>query len=136
MCAVDLPLQVGASYLSEIRNEPPSRASNTCTWLVMPVGTIHVATARIEKRFAFLPTRGRSHHQRSDLKGSFRFQTQLEGPGATLSGSNAVTSGIVIARFGSQASSSRTGATGKVQFSVAPAVPSGLLQPVLSISCQ
>ena len=72
--------------------------------------------------------------------GSVDYQTQLEGPGVPLSGSttfsNAVTSGIVIARLGSQASSIRTGATGKVQFSVAPAVPSGLLQPVLSISCQ
>jgi hypothetical protein len=35
----------GASEVSEIRSEPPSRASNACTWLVMPVGTIHVATA-------------------------------------------------------------------------------------------
>jgi len=29
-----------------IRNEPPSRGSNAGTWLVMPAGTIHVATAR------------------------------------------------------------------------------------------
>jgi hypothetical protein len=46
LCAVVLPVPVGASYVSEIRNEPPSRASNPCTWLVMPVGTIQVATAR------------------------------------------------------------------------------------------
>ena len=36
-------------YVSEIRNEPPSRASNACTWLVMPVGTIHVATTRASR---------------------------------------------------------------------------------------
>jgi len=46
VCAVVLPTPVGASYVSEIRNEPPSRGSNACAWLVMPVGTIHVATAR------------------------------------------------------------------------------------------
>jgi hypothetical protein len=46
VCAVVLPVAVGASYVSEIRNEPSSRASNACTWLVMPAGTIHVATAR------------------------------------------------------------------------------------------
>lgn len=47
--AVVLPTLFGASYVSEIRNEPPSRASNACTWLVMPVGTIHVATARASR---------------------------------------------------------------------------------------
>src|SRR5207244_1213664 len=44
VCAVVLPVPVGASYVSEIRNEPPSRGSNVCTWLVMPVGTIQIAT--------------------------------------------------------------------------------------------
>src|SRR5688572_23240311 len=46
VCAVVLPVPVAASYVSEIRNEPPSRGLKACTWLVMPVGTIHVATAR------------------------------------------------------------------------------------------
>jgi hypothetical protein len=40
-----LPVPVGASYVSEIRNLPPSRASNASTWLVTPVGTIQVAIA-------------------------------------------------------------------------------------------
>ena len=40
---------VGASYVREIRNEGPSRALNPYSLLVMPVGTIHVATARIER---------------------------------------------------------------------------------------
>jgi hypothetical protein len=35
--------------VSEILNDPPSRASNECTRLVMPVGTIHVATARASR---------------------------------------------------------------------------------------
>jgi len=43
--AVVLPVPVGASYVSEIRNEPSSLASNSCTWLDMPVGTLHVAIA-------------------------------------------------------------------------------------------
>jgi hypothetical protein len=30
----------------EIRNEPPSCGSKSCTWLVIPFGTIHFATAR------------------------------------------------------------------------------------------
>jgi hypothetical protein len=40
-----LPTPVGASYVREIRNEPPSLASKTWIRLVIPVGTIHVATA-------------------------------------------------------------------------------------------
>jgi hypothetical protein len=41
--AVVFPVPVDASYVREIRSEPPSRSSNACTWLVMPVGTFHVA---------------------------------------------------------------------------------------------
>src|SRR6266853_2298727 len=45
VCAVVLPVPVSASYVSEIRNEPPSRASIVCTWHVIPSGTFHFATA-------------------------------------------------------------------------------------------
>ncbi len=38
-------MPVGASAVNEIRNVPPSRGSNACTWLDIPSGTIHVATA-------------------------------------------------------------------------------------------
>jgi hypothetical protein len=37
VCAVVLPVPVGASYVSEMRNEPPSRGSNACTWRLMHV---------------------------------------------------------------------------------------------------
>lgn len=71
--------------------------------------------------------------------GNVDYQTALSGPGTPSSGTNlaasALTSGIVIARFGPEAHSSRTGATGTVQFTVNP--PAGLpLQPSFSISCQ
>lgn len=33
-----------------MRIEPPSRASNACTWQVMPAGTSHSAIARVKKR--------------------------------------------------------------------------------------
>jgi hypothetical protein len=49
VCAVVLPVPVGAAYVSEIRNEPPSRASNACTWQVMPLGTFHFTTARASR---------------------------------------------------------------------------------------
>jgi len=49
VCALVLPVPAGAPYVSEILNEPPSRGSNACTWLVIPVGTIHVATARASR---------------------------------------------------------------------------------------
>jgi len=70
------------------------------------------------------------------------FMTSLAGPGTPSSGStsttNALNSGIVIARFGPEAHSSRAGATGTVQFTVNP--PAGLpvewLRPSFSISCQ
>jgi hypothetical protein len=58
VCAVVLPVPVGASYLSEIRNPP--RASNACTWLVMPVGTIHVATARASRSARYTMAGGAS----------------------------------------------------------------------------
>jgi hypothetical protein len=53
-----LPGAVGESYVSEIRNEPPSRASNACTWLVMPAGTIHIATARASSSARYTLARG------------------------------------------------------------------------------
>jgi len=70
------------------------------------------------------------------------YQTVLAGPGTASSGTtlaaNALNSGIVIARFGPEAHSSRVGATGTVQFTVNP--PAGLpfepLRPSFSISCQ
>ena len=34
-----------SSYVNDMRNVPPSHASNACTWLVMPVGTFHFAIA-------------------------------------------------------------------------------------------
>jgi hypothetical protein len=63
------------------------------------------------------------------------YQTSLAGPGTPSSGSAAaqdvLNSGIVIARFGPQAHSSRTGAVGIVQFTTSEA-----LRPLLSISCR
>jgi hypothetical protein len=56
--AVVLPVPVGSSYVSEIRNEPPSRASNACTWLVIPVGTFQVATARGSRSARYTIARG------------------------------------------------------------------------------
>jgi hypothetical protein len=58
VCAFVLLAPVGASYVSEIRNEPPSRASNAWTWLVMPVGTFHVATARASRSARYTLARG------------------------------------------------------------------------------
>jgi hypothetical protein len=45
VCGVVVPVPVGASYVRETRNMPPSRASNMWTTLLMPGGTIHFATA-------------------------------------------------------------------------------------------
>jgi hypothetical protein len=63
------------------------------------------------------------------------YQTQIAGPGVAVSGtaaaSDGVRSGIAIARFGPQMSSSRVGATGTVQLTVGAAP----VQPMLSISC-
>ena len=64
------------------------------------------------------------------------YQTQITGPGTAVSGSATIAdgagSGIVIAIFGPQASTTRVGATGAVQITTAgPA-----LQPSLWISCQ
>lgn len=70
------------------------------------------------------------------------YQTTLNGPGTPSSGSvsttTAVNSGIVIATFGAQASSNKSGATGTVVYSVNPPPSSsfGPLNPGLSISCQ
>jgi hypothetical protein len=70
------------------------------------------------------------------------FQTVLAGPGTASSGTtpaaNALNSGIVIARFGPEAHSSRAGATGTVQFTVnpPPGLPFELLRPSVSIGCQ
>ena len=58
VCAVVLPVPVGESYVSEIRNAPPSRASNACTWLVMPVGTTQVATDRGSRSARYTTARG------------------------------------------------------------------------------
>ena len=67
------------------------------------------------------------------------YQTQTSGPGSAVSGSTpistALTSGIVIARFGAHASSTRSGATGTVQYTVNSSLPVQL-QPSLAISCQ
>jgi hypothetical protein len=65
-------------------------------------------------------------------------QTQLEGPGTPLSGTGSLSSagnGIVIARFGAQASSARTGSSGTVQWVANPAAPAGL-RPQLSNRCR
>ena len=70
------------------------------------------------------------------------YQTQIEGPGTSSSGSTATSeaanAGIVIARFGSHASSTRAGATGTLQYTVNPTLSAPLqkLQPSLSISCR
>jgi len=67
--------------------------------------------------------------------GTLDYQATLAGPGTPSSGSaatqEALTSGIVIARFGPQAHSTRSGAVGTVQLTV-----SEPLRPSLSISCQ
>jgi hypothetical protein len=63
------------------------------------------------------------------------YQASLAGPGTPSSGSaatqEALNSGIVIARFGPQAHSTRSGAVGTVQLTVTEP-----LRPSLSISCQ
>lgn len=70
------------------------------------------------------------------------FQTSLDGPGTASSGNapaaSALNSGIVIARFGPEAHSSRSGATGTVQFTfnTPPGLPLELLGPSFAISCQ
>jgi hypothetical protein len=70
------------------------------------------------------------------------YRTTLAGPGTGASGSNpaadALTSGIIIARFGPRASSSRAGDAGTVQFTVntPPGVLLELLEPSFSITCQ
>ena|SRR6266566_2600963 len=70
------------------------------------------------------------------------YQTTLAGPGTASSGTtpaaNALSAGIVIARFGPEAHSSRAGATGTAQFTVNPpaGLPSEPLRPSFSISCQ
>jgi hypothetical protein len=67
--------------------------------------------------------------------GTLDYQTSLAGPGTPSSGTiptpDALNSGIVIARFGPQAHSTRAGAIGTVQFTV-----SDPLRPALSISCR
>ena len=45
VCALVLPVDVGWSYVNEIRKAPPSRASNEWTRLVIPSGTIHCWTS-------------------------------------------------------------------------------------------
>lgn len=70
------------------------------------------------------------------------YQTTLNGPGTPASGSvpttNAVSAGIVVATFGTQASSSKAGALGTVRYTVNPPPSSsfGPLNPGLSMSCQ
>jgi hypothetical protein len=70
------------------------------------------------------------------------YQTTLTGPGtpssSTIPTASALNSGIVIAQFGSQAHSSREGAIGTVQFTIAPPPepPFGPLRPSFSMSCQ
>ena len=70
------------------------------------------------------------------------YQTTLSGPGTPASGSvstpNAVSSGIVVATFGTQASSNKSGATGTIVYTVNPPPSSsfGPLTPGLSIGCQ
>ena len=67
------------------------------------------------------------------------YQTQTSAPGTAISGSipisDALVSGIVIAKFGAHAHSTRAGATGTVQFTGNPS-PAEPLQPSLSIRCQ
>jgi hypothetical protein len=67
--------------------------------------------------------------------GTLDYQTSLAGPGTPSSGTaafpDALNSGIVIARFGQQAHSTRAGAVGTVQFTT-----SDSLRPALSISCR
>ena len=46
VCAFGVPVPVGAPYVNEIQNEPRSRALIACTWRVILVGTIHIATER------------------------------------------------------------------------------------------
>ena len=58
VCALVLPAVVGSSYVSEIRNVPPSRASNAWTWLVIPSGTIHCWTASASSRARYTAARG------------------------------------------------------------------------------
>jgi hypothetical protein len=70
------------------------------------------------------------------------YLTTLAGPGTVASGStpatDALTSGMVIARFGPRAYSSRAGDAGTVQFTIdtPPGVLFELLGPSFSISCQ
>lgn len=77
------------------------------------------------------------------LEGSnVHYLTTLAGPGTVTSGStpaaDALTSGIVLARFGPRAYSSRAGDSGTVQFTIdkPPGVLFELLGPSFSISCQ
>ena len=70
------------------------------------------------------------------------YQTSLTGPGIAVSGNasiaNAMNNGVVVATFGNHTSSTRTGGTGTVEFSVTPTPPSsyGPLSVIPSISCQ
>jgi len=70
------------------------------------------------------------------------YQTFLAGPGTASSGAipaaDALNSGIVIAQFGPEAHSSRSGATGTVQFTVngPPGSPFEALAPVFFIGCR
>jgi hypothetical protein len=51
VCAFGVQVAVGAPYVNEIQNEPPSRALIACTWLVIwsaPSGRHHhIATERL-----------------------------------------------------------------------------------------
>jgi hypothetical protein len=49
-CRLASPGRLVISYVSEIRNDPLSRASNSCRRQVMPSGTFHLAIARVKKR--------------------------------------------------------------------------------------
>ena len=83
-------------------------------------------------------TTGKTYPKGSNLD----YEVHLTGPGSAFSGSmptaNALHSPVVIASFGPNASSSRSGATGTFEFTVtpAPAPPYLPVQVALSIACQ